>query len=77
MDHKCKELKPLGTNLRRYRKKKHLTQEDLALRAGYHRTYISALERGRINPTLITLVRLSRELDVDVVYLLLDTKRMG
>lgn len=71
------EQEYLSRNLKRYRKQKRLTQAALACRVGYHRTYISALESGRINPTLATLVNISRELGVDVVYLLIDTRRMG
>jgi transcriptional regulator with XRE-family HTH domain len=36
----------------------HISQEDLGLRAGLHRNYIGAIERGEINPTFRTLLRL-------------------
>lgn len=71
------EVECFCRNLKKYRMKKQLTQEGLARRAGLHRTYISALERGRINPTLCTLFKLSRELGVDPCYLLINTKKMG
>lgn len=73
---KMKEAECFCRNLRKYRKRKHLTQERLADKAGFHRTYISALEGGKINPTLCTLVKLSRELEIDACYLLINTKRM-
>lgn len=72
-----KDVECFCRNLRKYRIKKHLTQECLAYRAGFHRTYISGLENGRINPTLRTLVILSRELEIDTSYLLISTKRIG
>lgn len=62
-------------NLRKYRKKMKYTQTRLAREAGYHRTYICALENGRINPTLDTLVNLSIELGIDPCHLLITTKR--
>lgn len=75
--YKYPELESVCLNLRKYRKQRQLTQADLANRCGCHRTYISALERGRINPTILTLTRLSKELEIDLCYLLIDTKRMG
>jgi transcriptional regulator with XRE-family HTH domain len=40
-----------------------LTQEDLAERAGIHRTYLSDIERGTRNPSLINIERLAAALD--------------
>ncbi len=37
----------------------NLTQEDLAERAGLHRTYLSDIERGARNPSLVSLERLA------------------
>lgn len=41
-----------------------LSQEELGFQSGYHRTYISLLERGRKVPTLRTLFRIARALRV-------------
>ena len=71
------DLTALGDALRAARKEKNLTQERLASRAGYHRTYISALERGRVNPTLRTLTNLSDELGIPIQELFDDTKQKG
>lgn len=42
-------------NVRKYRKEKGLSQEELAARCGLHRTYIGSVERGERNVTLDTL----------------------
>ncbi len=41
-----------------------LTQEELADRAGIHRTYLSDIERGTRNPSLINIERLSESLSM-------------
>jgi len=46
------------------RKKAGLSQEELAERAGIHRTYVSLLERNRKSPTLDVLFRVCRALRV-------------
>lgn len=51
-------------NLRCIRMKRELSQEDLAQLIEMHRTEISALERGRREPRLQTLIRLSAALEV-------------
>ncbi|MBA2396883.1 MAG: helix-turn-helix transcriptional regulator [Ktedonobacteraceae bacterium] len=52
-----------GEQLRSARKTAHLTQEELAFRAGLDRTYISLLERGIKSPTLTTFFQLCQVLD--------------
>jgi transcriptional regulator with XRE-family HTH domain len=44
------------------RKSARLSQEELAERAGVHRTYVSQLERGLKSPTLDTILKLSNGL---------------
>jgi len=41
-----------------------LTQEELADRAGVHRTYVSLLERDRKSPTMEVLFRLCKALHI-------------
>ena len=45
----------VGENVRRLRAKKGWSQEHLAFESGLHRTYISGVERGARNPTVIVL----------------------
>lgn len=50
--------------LRETRQECGLSQEKLGFESGYHRTYISMLERGRMNPSLRTILSLASVLKV-------------
>jgi transcriptional regulator with XRE-family HTH domain len=52
----------LAKNLLRLRSEKGWSQEELAEQAGLHRTYVSGLERGVRNPTVLVLERLAKAL---------------
>ena len=56
--------KVLGQNVRRYREACQLSQEELSFETGVHRTYISAVERGVRNPTVLVLERIAAGLGV-------------
>jgi transcriptional regulator with XRE-family HTH domain len=56
--------KLVGRNVRRIRQKKGLTQEQLAEISGFSQQYISGLEQGRRNPTVVTLYELASALGV-------------
>ena len=56
--------KRFGANLVRCRKRVGLSQEEVAWRASLHRTQIGELERGRRQPRIDTLVKLSGALGV-------------
>ena len=58
------QLKKLGQFVRETRESKSLTQEDVAEKAGFDRTYMSNLERGRRNPSLLHLKKLAKALGV-------------
>jgi transcriptional regulator with XRE-family HTH domain len=53
-----------GANLRRARKRRGWSQEELGERCELHRTEVSLLERGKRRPRLETLVKLAGGLDV-------------
>ena len=59
----------VGRNVRRIREAKGLTQEAFAERSGFSQQYISDLERGRRNPTIVTLYELAQALGVGHVEL--------
>ena len=56
--------KLVGQNFARLRREKGLTQEDVEARSGFSQQYLSGLERGQRNPTVITLFELSQALGV-------------
>jgi len=60
----------VGQNVRRIREKKGLTQEEFAERSGFSQQYISGLERGQRNPTVITVYELATALGVSHMDLL-------
>jgi transcriptional regulator with XRE-family HTH domain len=60
----------VGRNVRRIRQAKGLTQEELAERSGFGQNYLSDLERGRRNPTVVTLWELAQTLGVTPVELI-------
>lgn len=61
--------KLVGRNFARLRREKGLTQEDVEARSGYSQQYLSGLERGLRNPTVITLYELAEALGVNHVDL--------
>lgn len=62
--------KQVGLNVQRIRREQGLSQEELAFRSGLHRTYISGVERGVRNPTVLVLKELADALEVAPAVLL-------
>ncbi|MET0371172.1 MAG: helix-turn-helix transcriptional regulator [Sphingobium sp.] len=60
----------LGKNLRRLREAKGWSQEAFAHEAGIHRTYVSDIERGTRNPTIMIVEKLAKPLEVPPCELL-------
>jgi len=54
----------LGRAVRELRARRGLSQEELGFRAGLHRNYVGAIERGEINPTFRVLLKLERGLQL-------------
>jgi transcriptional regulator with XRE-family HTH domain len=63
---KEKHLIELGNQIREVRKKKGLSQEQLAFDANVDRSYIGGIERGERNVSFLTLVKIAECLDCDV-----------
>jgi transcriptional regulator with XRE-family HTH domain len=59
-------LSKLGDNIRKYRKAKGWSQEELAFQADLDRTYIGSMERGERNVAVLNLVKIAKVLGVGV-----------
>jgi transcriptional regulator with XRE-family HTH domain len=60
----------VGRNVLRIRKNRDITQEKLAELSGFSQQYISGLEKGQRNPTVVTVYELSLALGVNYIELL-------
>jgi transcriptional regulator with XRE-family HTH domain len=60
----------VGRNVKRIRQKKSLTQEQFAELSGFSQQYISSLEQGLRNPTVVTLYELAAALGVTPIDLI-------
>ena len=69
--------KLVGRNFARLRKQKRFTQERFSEASGFTQQYISDLERGRRNPTVVTLFELAGTLGVSHVDLVLPDEEFG
>jgi transcriptional regulator with XRE-family HTH domain len=67
--------KLVGQNFARLRRGKGLTQEEVSSRSGFSQQYLSGLERGERNPTVITLFELAQALDVSHVDLVRPNRK--
>ena len=65
----------LGLNLKKLREEQDYSQESFADHCGLHRTYISGIERGVRNPTVVILDKIAKALKVPAGQLL-DEARM-
>ncbi len=64
----------VGRNIKRFRLAKGLTQEAFAEQSGFSQQYISGLERGRRNPTVVSVYELAQALGVSHLDLLTPQK---
>lgn len=67
-------LKLFGDKVRELRKEKGLSQEELADKAGLHRTYIGMIERSEKNITLINIEKIAIALEISVAKLFENIK---
>jgi len=65
----------LAEQIRRVRKKRRLSQEELAWRSGLHRTYISMIERAQRSVTIDSLERIAVALGLSASALLARAER--
>jgi len=55
-------MRPVGKGFARMRRERELAQEQVAELSGFGQQYISGLERGHRNPTIVTIYELSQAL---------------
>ena len=65
-----KEVSKFGQKVRKVRLQKKMSQGDIARILGVHRTYISGLERGIRNPSLLTIQKVAKALGVNAKNLI-------
>ena len=65
----------VGSNVAKARKRLGLSQEQLAERSGFSQQYLSGLERGQRNPTVVTVYEIAQALGVSHLELLRPTRR--
>jgi transcriptional regulator with XRE-family HTH domain len=65
----------LGDGIKEWRKREHLTQEELAAAAKVHVNALGRVERGEANPTLKVLWKIAAKLKVTVAQLFLGPAR--
>lgn len=63
-------LKNLGLSIKLERVRRGLSQEELAERAGLHRTYIGMVERAERNITVVNLALIAKALNTSIGSLL-------
>lgn len=56
----------VGLNLQALRKERGFSQEELAHRAAIHQTYLSGVERGKRNASILVLARIAEALGADL-----------
>jgi len=64
-----KEIEQIGKNIRKYRLKNKFTQLDLAAASGFEESSIGRIENGHTNPTIKTLLKIAKALDVKLIDL--------
>jgi excisionase family DNA binding protein len=61
-----RQLEVLGEHIRKLRRSRHLSQVQLALQAGFVGAYYSAIERGKLNFSVINLIKIAWALGVEI-----------
>jgi len=55
-----------GNRLKRLREENEISQEKLAYKAGIHRTYLSSVERGERNISLVNIEKIAEALSIEI-----------
>lgn len=74
MQKRARSLTSFGQNVRKLRDASGLTQQSVAKKADLDPTYISGIERGVRNPSLLSIARIAKALRVSVSELCTGVK---
>lgn len=72
MENKSPQLVLLGKKIRSLRESSDYSQDTFAHEVGLGRSYYGRLERGQINPSILTLLKISKALKVRLIDLIPD-----
>ncbi|MED4012940.1 helix-turn-helix transcriptional regulator [Priestia aryabhattai] len=64
-----------GQTVKKYRQEKSISQEKLAEITGLHRTYISEVERGTRNVSLINIIKIAKGLDINSSQIFMEMEK--
>ena len=64
-----------GKTVRKYREKSGLSQEDFAAKAEIHRTYVSSIELGKVQVSIVIAQKLAEALEVPLSKIFRDVER--
>jgi transcriptional regulator with XRE-family HTH domain len=67
LDHSIQII--VGKQIQKLRESRGLSQQDLAAKCNFEKSNMSRLETGRVNPTLSTLEKIAKALDVSIAEL--------
>lgn len=60
----------IGQNVRKHRRINGWTQAEMAIKCGLSRVGVSDIERGVFTPSIPTLLRIAKKMNVDIVVLI-------
>ncbi len=63
-----------GNKVKEIRQELGISQEELSFRAELHRTYISSIELGKRNVSLVNIEKLAKALECEITDLFTDKK---
>lgn len=56
----------IGNKIKLHRRRNNITQNDLAIKCNFEKATMSRIESGKANPTVATLVKISKALDIHI-----------
>lgn len=59
-------LQKIGVRIKTLRKKRGMTQQELAFLCNFEKSNMSRIEKGKTNPTILTLQKISKALKVPI-----------